>query len=345
MATLNRSPAEPAGPPGRAGPAEAPPDDGRGQILLIAAFALAVIFVALALVLNSAIFTENLASRGEVTGSSEGLHYLHQVNESVADAMERANTESPGSAEDSLRASVSAIGRQGGTQQITGGQLVNVSVNSIDTDGVRIADEAPSGSAFNNESAPPAASAWRLASDVEAVRNVQVTVDERSSLADPAVDPLTFRINETGDPTDAWELQLWRDGTDVVVGVETASGRSGECRTGTATDVEIDVTGGVVDGQRCHALTRTGPDGDPMFLGTDLTGDYQIWIENGAEVEGNYSMIVDGTEDDSNLASPAAGDDPYYTDAIYSARIDYVFRTPDVAYEATARVARGEVPS
>ena len=42
----------------------------RGQILLIAAFALAVIFIALGLVVNGAIFTENLASQGDASGGS-----------------------------------------------------------------------------------------------------------------------------------------------------------------------------------------------------------------------------------------------------------------------------------
>ena len=35
----------------------------RGQLLLVAAIALGILFVALALILNTAIFTENLATR------------------------------------------------------------------------------------------------------------------------------------------------------------------------------------------------------------------------------------------------------------------------------------------
>ncbi|MFW5900746.1 MAG: DUF7261 family protein, partial [Halodesulfurarchaeum sp.] len=38
-------------------------DRSRGQIILLAGFALAIIFVSLALILNTAIFTENLATR------------------------------------------------------------------------------------------------------------------------------------------------------------------------------------------------------------------------------------------------------------------------------------------
>ena len=46
----------------------------RGQILLITAFVLAVLFVGLALVMNSVIYSENLATRADTTTSQPILH-------------------------------------------------------------------------------------------------------------------------------------------------------------------------------------------------------------------------------------------------------------------------------
>ena len=66
-------------------------DDDRGQIILVAAFAIAVIFVSLALIVNSAIFTENLASRGETAGSDGALSMRAMVETNVGDSMEAIN--------------------------------------------------------------------------------------------------------------------------------------------------------------------------------------------------------------------------------------------------------------
>ena len=62
----------------------------RGQILVIVGLLIAVIFVALALVLNSAIFAENLSTRE--TADSEGpSSYATDTGSTVADVYNRTN--------------------------------------------------------------------------------------------------------------------------------------------------------------------------------------------------------------------------------------------------------------
>jgi len=319
------------------------PRDERGQILLIAAFTLAVIFVALALVVNSAIFTENLASQGEVAGSSEALTYQHQVRQSVTEAMAYANRYRYSNPTSSVQASVDALSEQGAHQQATGGQLVHVGYEGSRS-GWRIADNTSGGSTFENESVPVSDQNWQLAESVDRTRDLEITITDESVLSGTKASAFTLEANES--TSEIWELRLWSTGGEVVVDVETASGRSGECRVPTGSPVEIDVTRGLVDGQRCHALTRNGTGGDRMWWGTGVSSPYDIWIKNGDQIRGNYSMILRGGSHtgDGLVDGPDSGDDPFRTDAMYSATVEYLFRTSQVTYETEIEVAPGETP-
>ena len=65
----------------------------RGQMIIVAAFVLAVSIVALALILNSAIFTQNLASRSGSSGTTEALAERSSVEQGVGDLMYHLNYE------------------------------------------------------------------------------------------------------------------------------------------------------------------------------------------------------------------------------------------------------------
>jgi len=90
-------------------------DDDRGQIILIAALALAVTFIGLALVVNSAIYTQNLASRGEVAGSNDALEMRAMVETNVGQgvtAANRYNHSSQTALETGLRESMGTVSTQ-----------------------------------------------------------------------------------------------------------------------------------------------------------------------------------------------------------------------------------------
>jgi len=317
----------------------------RGQILLIAAFTLAVTFVALALVVNSAIFTENLASRGEVAGSSEALTYQHQVRQGVAEAMAYANVYDDGSPGTSLAASVDAIRSQGTTQQARAGQLLDVSLVST-TDGTRIADNASGGSQFLSAGG---LQEWNLAKNVDRTRNLVVTT--RYGDLPTSGTPFRLEANRTGTLTDIWTLSVWRDGSDnVVVDVDTADGDTAQCRVDVAGagEFDIDVTGGVVAGERCHALTRDGTAGTPMWFATGIPSGstYRIDVANGHAIAGNYSMVVAprASWNSTTLTNGETSGPPFRTDALYGATVAYVYRTSQVTYETEIEVRPGEAP-
>lgn len=315
----------------------------RGQILLIAAFALAVTFVALALVVNSAIFTENLASRGEVAGSSEALLYQHQVRQGVGGAMAFANIYNESNLAASLRESISDVGRIGGLQQATAGQLVNVSYRG-QTGGTRIADNESGWSTFEGQSG---SDDWQLGDRVDRTRKLQITTDYGELPS--SSDKFKLVANESGTDTNIWSVEIWKSSPNVVIEVDPVSGSPAECRHDvfTAGEFQIDITKGVVNGERCHALTRTGTAGTPMWFANGLSGtSYNISIENGDQIRGNYSMVITprGSWNGTHLATTPSPGSPFRSDAVYSTTVDYLFVTPGVDYEAEIRVAPGEPP-
>lgn len=309
----------------------------RGQILLIAAFTLAVIFVALALVINSAIFTQNMASRGEVVGSSDALLYQQQVEQSVGEAIRYANED--GSL--TIQGSISDIGEAGGRQQIRDGRLINVSLASSPTIEKRIAFES-SGDPFLSQNGDEN---WQLATDVEGTRNFQI---EANVLASSSADAFTIQANGSGTAGDIWSLSIHDDGTDYVLEVDPGPDgpSSMECKVSSGSPLEVDVMRGTANGHHCPALTRDVGTGEQMWWATGVTAsDYEIWMKNGDQIEGDFSMVVDGTHNSTNLQLGSTVGDPYHTDAIYSVDVEYLYLTPNVEYEAEIEVAPGETPS
>ena len=65
-------------------------EDSRGQIILVAALAIAVTFVALALIVNTVIFTENLATRETVDGQ-QAVAFDQSVKETGEALLARAH--------------------------------------------------------------------------------------------------------------------------------------------------------------------------------------------------------------------------------------------------------------
>lgn len=326
-------------------------DGERGQIILIAAFTLAVTFVALALVINSAIFTENLASRGETSGSSEALYYQHQVRDAVGDSITYANVHNHSDLpvgtglSDTVEDGVEAFAVQGSAQQAVGGGVVDAEFDGT-TDGTRLASNASGGSTFLSASD---STDWKLAEHVQGTRNFVIEVSDTGELHDgSAAAAFRVELNNTGAPDKDWNVSIRRTGAlpyEVVVETQTPGGTVGDCRVAVSSPSEealsVDVTGAVVGDEHCPALERLVPGGDSMSWATGMAS-YNVSFEHGDRIEGNYSLVVRprGVQESGNF--DAFPTDPYATEAVYSARVRYVYRTANVAYDAFLEVAPGD---
>lgn len=303
--------------------------DDRGQIILIAAFAMAVMFVSLALVVNSAIFTENLASRGETSGSDDALVVRYEVEQSVGGAVAHANTyntSSDATLEANVTDSVATIGESLANQQAATGKVVTVDGPTAFDHGTRIRDNASGGSDFRNASGGATIQQdWRVASDVDRMRAFRMNVSSASG----------FQVNlsETAG-SDTWRVEVDESGGEFVVTVHESGTTVGDCTTtGSPNYVTIDVTRSLVAGEPCPHLQ----------FARGIDGQYDVLYNDSDDVVGNYTMVVDGTPASANLgSSTGASPDPYETNALYSATVTYRYDGPAIVYDTKVRVAPGE---
>jgi hypothetical protein len=300
--------------------------DDRGQIILLGAFALGVTFVALALVVNSAIFTENLAARGDTTGAGDALEYRHELEANVATILESVNDDdSPSEAQ--IKQNVSNINIQGGLQNAEYGRIVSVSyVSGSAVDGTELYQEQPADftNIDDNET-------WQLARNVDDARAVRFNVSDPSELEDGQTDAFRIALNDTTGGW--WNMSI--DDDEIIV--NRADGTQKSCDYTASSGFTVDATRGWVAGEPCHALQRS--DGDRMYFGEGVDPSYEIWFANADEIEGTYSMVVDdGAVPVFTTTSPG----PLRKDVYYSANVTYTYETARLSYQTTITVAPGE---
>lgn len=318
----------------------------RGQIILIAAFALAVTFVALALIVNSAIFTENLASRGEVTGGSEALDTRYMVEQGVGETLDASNRETTyPDIRNRVQNGTVNVTEQVERQQVGSGVLLNVSyTKGTDTEGSRI-NQTASRSTFEAGSGDD----YLVVEDVTRVPGHNGTRAFRmnvttAGLADNNESAFKIKANDSSvtGPTDRWRTEIWDSAGNDTVHVRTYRNISNDddheqCKTDVPGQfVRIDVTRGTVNGEPCDALRRA-PNGDQYTFANGAGSPYDIYFQNADNATGNFSMITTATTTDIPLLSL---DD--YQKALYDVTVEFTYDRADFHYETQIRVAPGE---
>lgn len=299
--------------------------DERGQLLLVAALGMAVLFVALALIMNTVIYTENLATRGsDASGAGDAAAYRQAAGEGTGGAIEYVNYHNNTSRTTLRRNLTEAIGvwsNLSARHAAASGQATNVSLVAI-KNGTRIAQDNES----RNFTDVSGAANWTLVGDVENTRKFRIRIPNPSA-DDSFTEP--FRI-EVDDGNNVWTMTVVdTDGDDIKVEVPDGDGNTETCSPSDGA-AWINVTEGTVDGTDCEALS----------FAEGLSGDYSIRYENADEIEGTYQLVVDA----SVLPSPhyVTGGSPYVSSAIYSATVRITYQTARLRYVTNVSVAPGE---
>lgn len=303
--------------------------DDRGQILLIGALAIAVAFVALALVLNSSVYIENIANRENVVVGEGGVVvYQNDVRRGVGRAVVAGNANGTTFADrrDDVEEGVGTLGAALGGYHAERGRAVNVSVvgHSEGTRVFRSTDgefTEPNGTDGN----------WTLVAN-DRFRRFDMTV-ERSDLSTGVLSEV-FWLRIQDDDGDVWKVKVTRDVSTTETRVQTippSGPASATCIDTTGSTTNINVTAATVAGEHCEGLD--------FFESTDPP--YTVAYRNAypGNVTGRYGFVVD----DPSPAPDYAGDGGITTQAVvYDTTVEAVYYAPDVRYVVDLRVAPGE---
>lgn len=327
----------------------------RGQLFLIGALSLAVVFLLLAVVLNSAIYTENLATRGSnYVGDDDALRFQSDVHRMGDGLIDHVNDHNEGqdypTLESKFVTGVESFSTAATRYGARTGEIADVTVDGSSwIEGTRIVQAAGTDRTFVDAGST---TDWTLVTSVPAdrgMRNATLRVAPDSSVlaAAPNDDPADYvssnafrvRFAESGGPVYA-VFVYWSSSNDVAVRVvEDADSDSrtfygSTCHASGGGHETIDLTGGTVGGDRCAALD---------FVGT-LANDYDIQYRNGNHASGTYDITV--RKQRSDVQSAAYSSDttasPYTAEAIYAAKLKLRYETNRLHYETTVRIAPGE---
>lgn len=295
-------------------------DEGRGQLIIVAGIGLAVTLVVLALILNSVIYTGNLATRDIESGANDATKVQSDVKTGLGGVMDGVND--PSSAEDysALESDFetgTADWRSDATRySAVRGHSLRIPASGISPyRGVRIVD-GDSGS-FEPSTGSP--SSWVVAPGVRA-RAFTMTVDgpvtsasqsnvenDLESLGSSDTSAFFYVDIDNGE----WRLAIYDDGGVVKATVyDDASGEALTCSAQDAASsrIRIDLGAQSVNGIPCPAMISIA----------EQSGPYTIEFQNGDQITGTYDLTVDRLIDDSNLNAEAGP----FTDAVDLANYD-----------------------
>jgi hypothetical protein len=335
----------------------------RAQLVLVGALTLAVSLVVLAVVLNSAIYTENLASRSGESGAGAAVDVRESVRDGVGGLTDRVNENHAGDDYATLSGTHFSTAMAEwkpmvARQLVASGRTLRVS-RAGNTEGTRIADESVgsfSPSATSGFEPSYSEYDWMVASTVE-VRHFRLygisatdLADETASFDPDAQGTFFVEVHETGG-SDKWQVGLYDAGGSVGVMVwdEDQGSPVGSCQAGSS--AIVDLTEATLDGQHCEALSffeeAQGPLDVYYFNGDEVVGTYELTVDRvGHATSDALKNRVDSVNYGRHCEGPTyadtPGNNPYASAAIYSATVDVRYVSESVTYETDVRAARGE---
>lgn len=331
--------------------------EDRGQLVLVAGFALAVVLVALVLLTNTAIFTENLATRDNGVGERDVLGYRSSVVDGAGGIVDRENAAEYGDGERDLLEGNVSDGLAALDSQLREAAGRNAASARTDVDAATFTDGSlvrQNGTVadprqFTNATGAPN---WTVATDLERAGDgnatrafvAVVTADSLASVS--ASDPdEAFHVVVTNGSA-AWHAYVYENSSSgaIAVGVESvgepASATTQVCSV-SASNATVDFTGRSLGGADCPGLAFGGD-----VAGSATTDGYDVLVRNGDRAAGGYDLTVrtagSGSVSTGNLSTPPSADEPYSVPAVYAVELPIEYRTSEVTYAETVRVAPGE---
>lgn len=307
----------------------------RGQLLVITGLLLAVVLVGLALVLNSAIYTENLSTR---SGSNSGaaVTAASTTFETTTVWMGRVNTRYNGSYDDLAQNYTQLANEYQDTQaSVYGKRGTAFGMSTIgQTNGTHLR-QANQSRTFTNASGN--SGDWQVAGGVGGISDYEMVVNRADLYTDAGGSTLlanSSTVSITNESGTVWELHIYETTDNNVAVQPVVDGTEQPTCEVDAAEVEIDLVAGTVGGNTCSSLV--------FAEGLEETVD--IEYHNPDEIGGTYSLRVDVVIDpatNEHYVAFGAGS-PTATPNIYATTTRMTYATSDVSYAATQRIVAGE---
>ncbi len=306
----------------------------RGQIIIVVALVLATVLVALALILNSAIYTENLSTR-ETTDSGDVAAEFDTRFAEVADALTYVNThhdDSAGTIDENFTAIADRWASDVSGQYAMGGAAVSVTVDETAAGTVIRQDDASRNFTADGSSDPE----WTLADGVDELSGFEMTVT-RDELAENHDDAFNVTLNGSSK---AWSVYVFNGTTDDEIVVFSGLEQNVDPD---ANRCEIEATDATLDFADQALVGADGTIVDCPALAVDdkLNGSVAVEYGNGDAAVGTYELFVDGDATITDEEFADRPDSPYTTDAIVDADVTVTFHRSDVRHAQSRTVRAG----
>lgn len=312
-------------------------DPSRAQMILFVGFVLAVVFVSLAFLLNSVIFTENLATRSEAARTSNAIAVSDDVERgmvSVIGYTNEHNTSSYSTVEGELEGGTGNIERLLGRQQLSNDAVVEVTFESYHK-----ATWVNQSYQERNFTDGNGGDAWVLFDSANDTRGFRINVTNTTRLESTAAgSPEFFTVTASDGTGDEWGMEIYHNetGTDEYeVEVEDGNGISRTCNVPGGRDTFwVNVSEGTLDGDECRALR----------FGENISAVEKVEFNNGDHIEGTYRFLV-GKEEENVATAPyntTGSPPPITTPAAWNATIEVEYRTRTLTFETEIHANPGE---
>lgn len=317
-------------------------DADRAQLFLVGALALSVIFVVLAVLLNTAIYTGNIATRDPGPGTTEVVEYeqaaLSMADTTITTVNDRNNSNYTDlrSAFDGSVETWSEVANAHSAAGLADSQLSVVTTRR----GTKVGQDDP-----RNFTSDTGAGNWTVANNSSA-RAFRLNVSQPSLLDISLDDVLLEESFYVGfdDGSGEWRTYIYRNQTNHVAVrvIDPAGSQVGEtCSVdfGSEEYVQVNLSTGQLGGTSCSAFSQ---------LYDGLSGRYNVTYNNaldatGSEkINGTYSVVVDRPVDELETGADENSAEPYAAPALYSADLQITYRSSAVYYRTNVRVAPEE---
>lgn len=316
-----------------------PVPDDRGQLFLVGAILLALVLVTLALLLNTVIYTDNVATRDASTDVAPAIEYESSSIAATERIVDEVNDHGGSvDAADLTADTLSNVSRWGdavSAHRAVRGSSTGIS-NATVTNGSRVYQD-PNGGNFTPHDGSEAN--WTLAENAT-VRNFTIT----GNLSDAPTEPDDAFHVAFDDGEDRYTVHLHGNGagTDCVsVRDDDEQELNRTCIDGSP-EVVVDLANGTIAPKDNTTDTAAF---DVSFF-ENVSRGHEVGFVNGDEIEGGYELFVDTKPDDLEDDTFHTGDrseEPFAEHAVYDVEYELVYRSPTLRYETCTRVAADEL--